>query len=157
MKWLLLSILLSFSVSSKDAVKVINTFQDFENQYLTNKNDDTTYVINFWATWCKPCVQELPYFEQFNEKHKAEPYKVLLVSLDFAENVESKVKPLVAKKNLKSEVVVLADDNASEWIDKVDTTWSGAIPATLIIKNGQRRFYEKSYESYDELNSEIIK
>ena len=58
---------------------------------LLHKDNDTTYVVNFWATWCKPCVAELPYFEQLTETYKGQKVKVLLVSLDFSKQIESKL------------------------------------------------------------------
>ena len=159
MKWLLLPVILGFSIGTvqTNTVKVYDKFSEFESDYLLNPSSDTTYVINFWATWCAPCVKELPYFEQLRAAHKDKPFKVLLVSLDFKSKVESSVIPLIAKKEIESEVVVLADGKASEWIDLVHSTWSGAIPATLVMKNSKRYFYEKSYESYKELEEDILK
>ena len=142
------------SVANKP-VKVYTEFAAFETDCLINLSSDTTYVVNFWATWCAPCVKELPYFEKYGKEQTGKPVKLILVSLDFKSNVES-VKNLVQKKGLESEVVMLSDGKASEWIDKVSPEWSGAIPATLVIKNGKRHFYEKSYESYEELKEEII-
>jgi hypothetical protein len=98
----------------------------------------------------------LPYFEQLREGNEMKPFKMILVSLDFKSKLEG-VKSLIAKKGIQSEVVLLADGRASEWIDLVDSTWSGAIPATLVIKNNKRYFYEKSYESYKELEEDILK
>jgi len=77
------------------------------------------------------------------------------VSLDFDDKVDA-VKALLAKREIESKAVILADPQADEWIDKVDSTWTGAIPATMVIKNGKRYFYETSYESYEELKNEII-
>ena len=136
-------------------IKVYNSFSVFESDYLSNASKDTTYVINFWATWCAPCVKELPHFEKLNKENKDEPVQITLVSLDFKSNVEKGVKPLVSRMGLANDVVVLADGKASEWIDLVDSTWSGAIPATLVIKNGKRHFFEKSYDTYSELEEEI--
>jgi thiol-disulfide isomerase/thioredoxin len=156
MKWILLSAILGFGNVQTNQVKVYDEFSAFESDYLSNLSGDTTYVINFWATWCAPCVKELPYFEQLRERNEMKPFKMILVSLDFKSKLEG-VKSLIAKKGIQSEVVLLADGRASEWIDLVDSTWSGAIPATLVIKNNKRYFYEKSYESYKELEEDILK
>jgi thiol-disulfide isomerase/thioredoxin len=156
MKWILLSAILGFGSVQTNQVKVYDEFSAFESDYLSNLSGDTTYVINFWATWCAPCVKELPYFEQLREGNEMKPFKMILVSLDFKSKLEG-VKSLIAKKGIQSEVVLLADGRASEWIDLVDSTWSGAIPATLVIKNNKRYFYEKSYESYKELEEDILK
>jgi thiol-disulfide isomerase/thioredoxin len=118
------------------------------------RNNDTTYVVNFWATWCVPCVEELPHFEKLNADYKDKKVKVLLVSIDFPKMAETKLLPFIKTHNLKSEVLLLNDPDANNWINKVDSTWSGAIPATLIYKGNKRRFYEKSF-SFDELENEV--
>jgi len=118
--------------------------------------NDTTYVINFWATWCRPCIKELPYFEEFNSRHKNEKVKVVLVSLDFPKQVETNLVPFVKKKALKSKVVVLLDGQYNDWIDKVSPDWSGAIPATYIYKGSQNRLVGEPFENLEHLN-EIVK
>ncbi|MDY0090432.1 MAG: TlpA disulfide reductase family protein [Flavobacteriaceae bacterium] len=123
--------------------------------YLNQKND-TVYVVNFWATWCVPCVEELPHFEKLNAEYKERDFKMLLVSLDFPKMAESRVIPFIKEKDLKAEVVLLNDPDANRWIEKVSKDWSGAIPATLIYKNNIREFYEKTFTD-DELASEIQK
>lgn len=135
-------------------MKVYTEFEKFEQDHLLGKSEDTTYVINFWATWCRPCVKELPYFEQLAKDNAEQPFELVLVSLDFEDKVEA-VQSLLTKKEITSKAVILADPQADEWIDKVDASWSGAIPATVLIKNGKRFFFEKSYESYEELKQEI--
>ena len=72
---------------------------------------DTTYVVNFWATWCGPCVKELPFFETLESNNTGEKFKVLLVTLDFVENLESKVIPFIERKEIKSEVLLLDESN----------------------------------------------
>jgi len=121
--------------------------------FLTQKND-TTYVVNFWATWCVPCVEELPHFEKINANYKENKVKVLLVSLDMVKMIEGKLLPFIKNKQIKSEVLLLRDPDADSWIPKVDSTWSGAIPATVIYNADNRKFYEKSF-TYDELEKEI--
>jgi len=147
-------------ISKTDLKKVENVSKkipliNFEElQPLLNKNNDTTYVVNFWATWCKPCVKELPAFEKLNKKYESKKLKVLLVSLDFPKQLESKVIPFVEDRNIKSEVILLKDPDANKWIPKVDSSWTGAIPATLIYKADNRKFYERSF-TYEELENEL--
>ena len=128
-------------------------FSEFE-PYL-HKQNDTIYVINFWATWCRPCVKELPYFEQINTKYKKQNVKVILVSLDFADESETKLIPFIKRKELKSEIIILDDPDANSWIDKVDSKWSGAIPATLVYKGNQRIFHEGSL-NFEEIEQRIV-
>jgi len=125
-----------------------------ELQPLLNKNNDTTYVINFWATWCKPCVKELPAFEKLNKEYKDKRVKVILVSLDFPKQLESKLIPFVESRKIESQVVLLNDPDANSWIPKVDAFWTGAIPATLIYNANDRKFYERSF-TYKELEQKL--
>jgi thiol-disulfide isomerase/thioredoxin len=121
---------------------------------LLHQENDTTYVINFWATWCKPCVKELPAFEKINEKYAGEKVQVVLVSLDFPNQLETRLIPFIKKHNIRSKVVFLSDGNANEWIPKVNAEWSGSIPATIIYNKNNRKFREGAY-TYSELEKEL--
>lgn len=118
------------------------------------KQDNKTYVINFWATWCGPCVKELPYFERVNKEYVSKNVEVLLVSLDFPKQVEKQLIPFIEKNKLKSEVILLDDANENYWIKAIDSTWTGAIPATIIYNKNKRKFYEKSFD-YKTLENEL--
>jgi len=123
-------------------------------KHFLNQKNDTTYVVNFWATWCVPCIEELPNFEKINANYKENKIKVLLVSLDMPKMIESKLLPFITKRQLKSEVILMRDPDQNTWLPKVDSTWSGALPATLIYNKDMRKFYEKSF-TYDELEKEV--
>jgi len=113
-------------------------------QQLINKSSDKVQVINFWATWCAPCVKEIPLFEKLNQEDTG--VEVTLVSMDYdLDPNPEKVYRFMTRKNIKSTVVILAERNPNNWIDKIDKSWSGALPATLIInkKTGMRKFIEK--------------
>lgn len=146
--------LVPLKIYQSEALKILS--YDFKGlEPIFNKSDDTTYVINFWATWCLPCVKELPYFEQLNEKYKDQKVKVILVSMDMPRKVETALIPFVKKKKLQAEVIHLDDPDANAWIEKVDKNWSGAIPATIIYNNKERKFYERSF-TYEELEKELL-
>ncbi len=121
---------------------------------MLHQDNGKTYVVNFWATWCAPCVKELPHFEKLNEQYAHQNVEVILVSLDFPKMLESQLIPFVKKRNLRSEVIHLNDPKQNTWIPKVSQDWSGAIPATVIYKDGQRKFYERSF-TYNELENEL--
>ncbi len=116
-----------------------------------HNSSDTVYVVNFWATWCKPCVQELPEFDNFSKKEHGKPVKVLLVCLDFKEELNKKVNPFLRKNNYSVECVLLDEVNGNDFIDKIDPKWSGAIPATLITKQNKKQteFFEKKTTEAD--------
>lgn len=119
-----------------------------------NKKDEKTYVINFWATWCAPCIKELPYFEQVNKTYKEKNVEVLLVSLDFPKQYEKKLIPFIKQRNIESKVIALDDPKMNDWIPKVDEDWTGAIPATIIYNKEKSRFYERSF-TMEELEAEL--
>ena len=100
---------------------------------IHNKSD-TTYVVNFWATWCKPCIAELPEFEKLHQDTTLGKVKVLLVSMDFKEELHKKLKLFLEKHPYSSEVILLDEINGNDFINKISEKWSGAIPATLITK-----------------------
>jgi len=129
-------------------------FDEFEK--FLNIKDDEVYVVNFWATWCVPCVEELPHFESINNTFKHKGVNVLLVSLDKAKDVETRLFPFMEKHDIRSEVIILNDANPNVWIDRVDPHWSGAIPITIIYNKDKRRFYERTF-NLNELKNEVEK
>jgi len=131
-----------------DTVKVLN-YEELK-PYL-NHNNDTTYVINFWATWCAPCIEELPVFSKLEDKHKDNKLKIVLVSLDFPDQIESRLIPFLKKNTVKPEVIVLDDSRTNFWINEIEESWTGAIPATIIYKGKSREFFERSF-NYNDLN-----
>ena len=116
---------------------------------------DSVYIVNFWATWCVPCVKELPGFERINEEYTDRKVKVLLVSLDNPNHMESRIIPFVEKHELKSEIILLDDPRSHHWIPRVDESWSGAIPATIVFTRNSRSFYEKVF-TWEELEDIVI-
>ena len=120
---------------------------------VMHSTNDTTYVVNFWATWCNPCIKELPYFKKLREDYLDKKVSVILLSMDFRKDAHTRVDALIAKNNIKNRVLLLDEPDYNSWIDKVDSSWSGAIPATLICKGKVKKFYQHEFSSYLELDS----
>jgi thiol-disulfide isomerase/thioredoxin len=132
-----------FFLSSQAAFAQASVIKFDHLEKVIGTPSDKILVINFWATWCAPCVKELPLFEKLQEE-RSDRVKVTLINLDYADKLE-KVNAFIARKKIKAEVLLLDEIDYNTWIDKVDKSWSGAIPATLIIypKTGHRKFVEK--------------
>jgi thiol-disulfide isomerase/thioredoxin len=122
-------------------VEVIK-FEDL--QKIMNLPSDTTLVIHFWATWCKPCVEELPIFEKISQDYFQKKVKVLFISMDFPKDVSIKVPSFLKSNNIKSNILLLDEPDYNSWIDVIDKDWSGTIPATLILNTNmrKRKFFE---------------
>lgn len=128
----------------KERVEVIK-IEGLQN--LIAEDNHQVHLINFWATWCKPCVKEMPQFVDLAENHPE--VSISLVSLDYLENLDDKVIPYLDKKEIKLRTLLMDEIDYNLWIDMVDPSWSGAIPATLIIEpaTGKRIFLEKEFEN----------
>ncbi len=142
MKWLLTLLLMSSSLSGvhAQAPEIVN----LESlQRILASQSDTTYVVNFWATWCVPCVKEFPAFQALAEKYRNEKVQIVMVSLDFASEKEKSLVPFLAGHPILARVMLLDEPDYNSWIDKVEKSWGGEIPVTLIINGakGIRSFY----------------
>lgn len=119
----------SFSQSKK--VEKVNLKQLIS---LIDSKESPIHIVNFWATWCAPCIKELPYLQSVSDSYKQ--VSLTLVSLDFEENaITSKIIPLLNKKNITSRNLLMTNIDYDTWIHKVEPKWDGAIPMTLIIDN----------------------
>ena len=140
------------STTTGDIELEIHDYNGLE-KYLHIK-DDKTYVVNFWATWCAPCVKELPHFEELYKNYKDKDVEVMLVSLDFPHQYDKKLKPFIEKHDLKSKILVLDDTDMNTWIPKINENWDGAIPVTIIYNKDNRTFYDQTF-TYEELETEL--
>ncbi len=123
---------------AKDLIRIDQLQSEIQSE------KDRIQVVNFWATWCAPCLKELPLFEKLNAERGDVRVRLVSLDLDLDPNPE-KVRNFVVRKKIKSEVIILDEKNPNEWIDKIDKSWTGALPATLVINNktGKRKFVEK--------------
>ena len=131
----------------------VKTINKADLAALLNTKSDTLYILNFWATWCKPCVEELPIFEQINSENQGKKVKVILLSNDFKKQVEPKLKPFLVSKKINSEVWWMSETDPNVWVNLVEPMWEGSLPATLIFRGSDnKRFFNEG-----ELNLATLK
>ncbi len=118
-------------------------------KYMGQK--DAVLVINFWATFCKPCVAEIPSFISITNNYKKENVKLLLVSLDLPSYYPAKIASFSKKHNFRTSIAWLNETNADYFCPRIDPSWSGSIPSTVIIntKTGYRKFFEEEMTAAD--------
>jgi thiol-disulfide isomerase/thioredoxin len=107
-------------------------------------------VLNCWATFCKPCVGEIPHFIRTVEQFKNRGVNLYLLSLDLPSQYPEKIRQFINIKQFKGpQHAWLEETDADYFCPKIDSLWSGSIPATLILnrKTGYRAFFEEEMTS----------
>jgi len=123
---------------------------------IVNARSDTATVINLWATWCQPCLEEMPYFINEQMQWHGKPVSFVFVSVDFPSQEENVKKKAIDLK-LPGTVIQLEEKN-NDWIDELDKNWSGAIPYTILILPGGKRIeHYDAFSSLQELDSFLSK
>ena len=119
---------------------------------LNTTNEGKVRIINFWASWCAPCVKELPYFKKITENY-ASKVEIIFISLDFAEDIE-KAKKILSKKQIDWDSYLLDETKYDTWISDVQKNWQGAIPVTF-VKNAKKSIFIEGETTYEELEKKI--
>jgi thiol-disulfide isomerase/thioredoxin len=132
----------AFFFGSQGQANAIKDVPVAQLQKRIESASDTIFVVNFWATWCQPCVKEIPEFNKIPLFYKSKPVKVIMANLDFPNQKESRVVPFLKNHSVTHEVVMIITPRGGEWIDETDSSWSGAIPATVIWHQGKKYFHE---------------
>ena len=136
-------------------MKVVHSFDEIET--LFKHQNDTTYVINFWATTCPPCIKEMPHFEELGQNNKKKKIKIVMISLDSERRIEPHVRPFLHKLKIKNPVIVMTDQNYTKWTAEINTKWFGALPYTVIYKGDQKEYYFGAFEDFESLEKEVHK
>lgn len=140
--WTINAFLSPLPIGEPGAVKVVK-YEELHDYMQQEVNE--IRIINFWATWCAPCIKEMPYFEALPSHWGEVPIKVLFISMDLPEEANAKVMRFIERREIKNEVWLLDETDFNAFIDRVDPSWSGAIPATVILGPAlsSRKFLEK--------------
>jgi thiol-disulfide isomerase/thioredoxin len=133
-----------FTIVNTTAAQNIPALKMADVAQRINQPNDTTYIINFWATFCKPCVEEMPGLLKVAEKYKTQKVKLLLVSLDLSSYYPKRIAAFVTKNKWKASIAWLNETNADYFCPMIDSSWSGAIPATVVVN--AKREYKKFWE-----------
>jgi thiol-disulfide isomerase/thioredoxin len=87
-------------------------------------------LLNFWATWCIPCMEEMPDLVELS--HQAGGFDIIAVSLDYPDETDSKIIPFLRKAGVQFPSYVARFQKQEDFINAIDSTWNGALPATFV-------------------------
>lgn len=145
-----------FTSKGQENPKSKNTTFSSINELHTTSSD-TTYIINFWATWCGPCIKELPDFQQAMAETADQKVKFVYISLD-APTSEERVNKFIEDKKLKGTFYLLKEPDPNTWVDLINPDWQGNIPATLIINKAKNyNWFHAGILNKDSLIDKITK
>lgn len=153
---LLVAALLALSAKDRPTQGRVPLISLGELEKRLDGGGDTTFIVNLWATWCAPCVAEMPHFEQLQQAYMSAPLRVLFISLDAKKDQDAVLK-FINRKGLKNEVWLLDERNEQHFIPAISAEWSGAIPATLFVnkRKGVRIFKEQDFD-YQQLENNYL-
>ncbi|MEO0732933.1 MAG: TlpA disulfide reductase family protein [Bacteroidota bacterium] len=122
-----------------------------EIETLFGQRNDTTYLVNFWATWCKPCREELPLLQRLVGERADQPLRVVLVSLDTQEDAIARIPTFLEEAAPDLPAIILTDEDPA-WGKTLDRVWSGSLPTTILYRGDLRYVFRRAFSSYPDLN-----
>ena len=131
---------------------VYDNFADVSG--LFNQQSDTTYVVNFWATWCRPCREEIPLLQQLARDRSDANLQVVLVSLDTEPSAIERIPAFLKKEAPDLPAIVLTDEDPA-WGKTIDRVWSGSLPTTIIYRKDLRYVYRREFRTYIDLQGAV--
>ena len=137
-----------------------NTFAELNQEQLASllsaKKNDTLYVTNFFATWCPPCMREIPHFVEKMKELKGKPVKFTFVSVDAKEDWNTKVSDFADEYDLRKNVVLFdASMISPDYFTKITKTWDGGSIPFTVIKKGDKEVENVGMMSKEDLDAKL--
>ncbi|MCI0612305.1 TlpA family protein disulfide reductase [bacterium] len=111
-----------------------------------------TVVLNFWATWCQPCVEEIPLFIKLQKEYPE--ISVVGISMDEL-NQEAQVQSFAQNHEMNYRVTLRDGEDFEKMVNSIDPQWIGALPATFVFKKGSRVYSKTGAITEKELQQAI--
>jgi thiol-disulfide isomerase/thioredoxin len=149
-------ILAASNKTSAQEVLPLKTVKDIEQVKESKKGK--VLLINFWATWCKPCVLEFPDLVKLYSNYKDKGFDIVFISVDVPEEIEPKVVSFLNNQGVNFTTYYNSFDKPEDLINYIDKNWEGAIPSTYIYdKDGNMTANILGSRNYETFEKEILK
>lgn len=123
-------------ISITQELTILKSLDDIRS--IKEENAGKVLVFNFWATWCKPCVEEFPELIKIHQKFKSKDFKLIFISLDFKEDINTKLLPFLKNNNVDFKTYYLDVNNTDDIMNYFNVKWDGGIPATFIFDTSEK-------------------
>ena len=144
--------------SQKEVQTNVALIDSAKFQNIISNNNGSVLVVNVWATWCLPCVEEMPDLVEITDFYESESVKIIGISIDYPEEIQSKILPFIKNNKLNFPIFVNDFKNDEALINFLNEKWSGAIPATFIYdKTGVQKEFLLGKHSFDGFKNAIEK
>ena len=135
-------------------MKVVNTTEI--TNLIAPKKNDTVYVTNFFATWCGPCMKEIPHFVEKMQQLKGKPVKFTFVSVDAKDDWNTAVSDFADEYELKKNIVLFdASAISPDFFTKITKTWDGGSIPFTVIKKGDKEVETVGMMSKEDLDAKL--
>jgi peroxiredoxin len=131
------------SLSKWNAEEVsVQTIDEAGVRKLVQNDSPNLRLINVWATWCVPCVEELPELVTINRMYRKRKFEMITISLDDPKEREAVLKRL-QEKHVSATNYLFSSDDRDALAEALDKQWPGPVPYTILVAPGGKIVYRK--------------
>ena len=142
--------------TNKRQIRPVATIDQSGVRRLVGQRNGKVLFLNIWATWCAPCVEEYPDLVKLAGSYSEQEVEVVGISADYPDEVDSKIVPFLRKLKVPFTVYVANFQHQEDFINAIDSSWNGALPATLIFDmRGNRRSFLVGQGTYDKFRKMV--
>ena len=134
----------------------LDTIDERGVKELAKNDTQNLRLINVWATWCGPCVEELPELITINRMYRKRRFEMITISLDGVGNKDQALR-FLKEKHVSATNYIFDSDDRDKLAEALDRKWPGPVPYTLLIAPGGKVIYRK-HDTFDpmELKKAIV-
>ncbi|MGB2869814.1 MAG: TlpA family protein disulfide reductase [Bacteroidota bacterium] len=135
---------------------VVESLNEEKFRKLIKERNGKILLLNVWATWCAPCVEEFPDLVRLHNESEGSSVEVVVLSIDEPEDVQQKIIPFLKQHHATMKAYVKGFKKDDALIDALNKNWSGAVPATFLYDtNGNQRSFLVGKRSLEQFKKEL--
>ena len=127
---------------------------------IMRKDSGKVILVNAWATWCKPCQDEIPGILKLRKAFRGKPFRLILLSADDADDINKKVRPALKKFKVDFPSYLMNDKSDQAFISGMSSEWNGALPTSFLFdRTGKLKATlvgERTYSQFEDAVTKLL-